>query len=156
MPRITAPVRSKSARSQATKKALPAAPQELICSATWAPGLPGRSAMAPRPPSAANAVAMADPRPPAAPVMMTVVPVNRIPSPHRAPSDRRAGMHPRVRSSQLGEPGKRAEQGSLLGGAQLAEQLSLHFPDAGAGRGEECLSTRRQLHDACSPVGGVG
>jgi len=31
----------------------------------------------------------------------------------------------RVRSSQLGEPGERAEQGSLFGGVQLAEQLGL-------------------------------
>src|SRR5262249_22537742 len=94
MPRITAPVRSRSARSQATKKALPARPEELICSATWVPWLPGRSTMATRPPSAANAAAMADPSPPAAPVMMAVVPVNRILSPHRASSDHRADIHP--------------------------------------------------------------
>jgi hypothetical protein len=59
---------------------VPGAAEELIWSATWVPGLPGRSTMATRPPAAANPAAMADPSPPAAPVMMTVVPVNRIPS----------------------------------------------------------------------------
>jgi hypothetical protein len=44
----------------------------------------------------------------------------------------------------------------LFGGAQLAEQLSLHFPDVGAGGSKVGLSTRCQLHDARSPVGGVG
>src|SRR5215469_10613140 len=81
MPAITAAVRSRSVRSHGTKRALPSGPLWLICSATISPGLAGRSTSTTRAPSAANAVAMTDPSPPAAPVMMIGAPAKRIGSP---------------------------------------------------------------------------
>src|SRR5215467_9252990 len=84
-PAITAAVRSRSARSHGTKRALPGGALWLICSATISPGLAGRSTSTTRPPSAANAAAMTDPSPPAAPVMMIVAPAKRIESPSAFP-----------------------------------------------------------------------
>src|SRR5215831_17536437 len=84
-PATTAAVRSRSARSHGTKRALPGRPPWLICSPTRSPGLLGRSRSTTRPPSAANAAAMADPSPPAAPVMMIVAPAKRIRSPSACP-----------------------------------------------------------------------
>src|SRR5215471_10503300 len=85
MPAITAAVRSRPARSHGTKRALPGRPLWLICSPTFSPGLSGRSRSITRPPSAANALAMADPSPPAAPVMTIVAPAKRIGSPSAFP-----------------------------------------------------------------------
>src|SRR5215472_10699422 len=91
MPATTAAVRSRSARSHGRKRALPGGPLRLICSATVSPGLAGRSTSTTRPPSAANAVAMTDPRPPAAPVMMIVAPAKRIGSPSTCPGPSKLG-----------------------------------------------------------------
>src|SRR6266851_7928376 len=107
-PRTTWPVRSRSAKSQGTKKALPAGPEVLISCATSPPRLPGRSMIATFPPSRAKPAAIADPSPPAAPVTITVLPAKRIrvplpsmhpsrcppPCPGRCPQGRASGKIP--------------------------------------------------------------